>query len=583
MNNNQKIGKFISVHKRVLREIFSQDAKGSLILFLLSIIAIFPDFIYLKIIEYVTNVVANISNIEDMLALYGGKILCLVLIFLFVHVMKALYNIKYQKYSMKIAARIEKNLVDHVSDIDYDYFENTEFYEKINLTKKAYTEYGKALQAITQCLQICVMLTVYTYMLRYINIFFIGIIMAIIIVSSIVAAQVTDRQLEYWRKHVSPEERRRSYFQKIYSNRIQHANNQTNRSLSFFVNKYERYMKRERKGYIYLNLFSFSTDFIASALFLIVFLITILMVGQMVISEQKDIGYFTMVITMLINLYATVKTYILFLMNSNWYVKVIDEYYSIMDTPVRDKEKKLRNDKNGELFIRDLWYQYPQVSAPVICGVNIHFRMGEKVMLVGYNGSGKTTLMSLVAGLLQNYDGEIQRDHMKIKMLNQEFGQYPMTIRQNIALGCENLSDEKLDRIIRQVGLEEVIKSLPDGVDSMLGKLENGIELSQGQWQRIAIGRLIADETANVWVLDEPTAHLDPLSEIDLYKMILNVSGKRLVLFVSHRLGFARYADRIMVMNSGKIVEEGTHDELIKQEKGLYARIYEAQKYWYHL
>ena len=96
-----------------------------------------------------------------------------------------------------------------------------------------------------------------------------------------------------------------------------------------------------------------------------------------------------------------------------------------------------------------------------------------------------------------------------------------MTIRQNIALGCENLSDEKLDRIIRQVGLEEVIKSLPDGVDSMLGKLENGIELSQGQWQRIAIGRLIADETANVWVLDEPTAHLDPLSEIDLYKICL--------------------------------------------------------------
>ena len=92
MNNNQKIGKFISVHKRVLREIFSQDAKGSLILFLLSIIAIFPDFIYLKIIEYVTNVVANISNIEDMLALYGGKILCLVLIFLFVHVMKALVS-----------------------------------------------------------------------------------------------------------------------------------------------------------------------------------------------------------------------------------------------------------------------------------------------------------------------------------------------------------------------------------------------------------------------------------------------------------------------------------------------------------
>ena len=109
MSKNQKIEKFISIHKRVLRDIFSQDAKGSTILLLLSIVAIFPNFIYLRLIECITNMVANISNVEDKLALYGREIIGLALLFLFVHVIKSLYNIKYQKYSMKVAERIEKN------------------------------------------------------------------------------------------------------------------------------------------------------------------------------------------------------------------------------------------------------------------------------------------------------------------------------------------------------------------------------------------------------------------------------------------------------------------------------------------
>ena len=106
------------------------------------------------------------------------------------------------------------------------------------------------------------------------------------------------------------------------------------------------------------------------------------------------------------------------------------------------------------------------------------------------------------------------------------------------------------------------------------------MELSKGQWQRLAIARLLANEEAEIWILDEPTAFLDPLAELELYKLIFSLAGNRLVFFISHRLGFAKNADRILVMKDGKICEEGTHYDLM-QCRGEYAKLYGMQEQWY--
>lgn len=144
----------------------------------------------------------------------------------------------------------------------------------------------------------------------------------------------------------------------------------------------------------------------------------------------------------------------------------------------------------------------------------------------------------------------------------------------------EEHSDEKMREALEEVGMERTVDSLADKSDTHIGQLEEGgIELSKGQEQKIAIARLLVND-APIWILDEPTAYLDPLSEIDIYQLIHQVAGERTVFFVSHRLGFAPMADRILVFEDGKIVEDGSHEELLEYQ-GIYADMYLAQKSWY--
>ena len=165
----------------------------------------------------------------------------------------------------------------------------------------------------------------------------------------------------------------------------------------------------------------------------------------------------------------------------------------------------------------------------------------------------------------------------------QDFNQYQMSIKENIEIGCggKELPDEKIYEILKKVELFDFVMEKTDGIHTKLGQLEDGIELSKGQWQRLAIARMLADEKANVWILDEPTAYLDPISEIDIYNLILNLSGDKLVFFISHRLGFAKNADIIVVIREGTIVETGKHSELMNIEDGIYARMYKSQSEWY--
>ena len=135
--------------------------------------------------------------------------------------------------------------------------------------------------------------------------------------------------------------------------------------------------------------------------------------------------------------------------------------------------------------------------------------------------------------------------------------------------------------LLKTVGLKEKVEGLERGLDTRLGQLDDQGDFSRGQWQRIAIARLLAKKEAGIWILDEPTAYLDPLSEIEVYRMIYRLAGERIVIFISHRLGFAAQTDRILVFDQGEIVEQGKHEELMEKEGGLYREMYSLQREWY--
>ena len=573
MNKKIDITKYVKVHYLVLKDLIKNYKKQSIILLFISVLSMFSNVVGLMMIQYISNIIA--SNYEEHLSSLASVFLTLTTIFIFLFIIQILqnvFNIVNQKYSDKISANIEKKLVYQLSEIPYELYESQIFHEKINLSKQAFSQYGNAIFAISQFLQIVITLISYSILLAKINWIYIIISILSIIISSLISARTTDKQLDFWRKNVSPKQRTKEYFQSIYSDKINHAVNQANRNVSFFIKKHSESIKIEKKQYLKLNTISFVSELFSSVLFLITFLITILICGNLVTQGVVEIGFFNMTIALLINLYNTIKTFSMFVLDSNWYVRVIDCYNEVMNIEKSSKLKPSLSD--NALSINNIRYKYAQSKNFAIAGISEKFKFGEKIAIVGYNGSGKTTLVSILLNLFPGYEGNIDiNKNVIVTSINQDFGKYQISIRENIELGNGGipLADKEIFDIVNKVGLNDFIKSLPYGIDTIIGEIENGIDLSKGQWQRLAIGRLLANKQANVWILDEPTAYLDPLLEIDIYKLIFNLSEDRLVFFISHRLGFARFAD----------VENGTHNELIGYDNSIYKEMFNAQKEFY--
>jgi ABC-type multidrug transport system fused ATPase/permease subunit len=240
-----------------------------------------------------------------------------------------------------------------------------------------------------------------------------------------------------------------------------------------------------------------------------------------------------------------------------------------------------------------LTFTYPGAARPVICGVDLRIGPGERVALVGENGAGKTTLVKLLIGLYQPDAGVVRLDgealtaarareaRRRIAAVFQDHAAFQLTVRENVGLGdLTRLHDDvALVAALERAGLAAVDSTLPRRLDAYLGRQFGETELSGGQWQRVALARAFVRD-ADLLVLDEPTAALDPLAELALFERFAELAGDRTALMVSHRLGMARLADRILVLRGGRLVEAGPHAALVAQG-GEYAALFAAQAQWY--
>ena len=241
------------------------------------------------------------------------------------------------------------------------------------------------------------------------------------------------------------------------------------------------------------------------------------------------------------------------------------------------------------LTVQGLGYTYPGAPAPSVVDVDLELRAGELVAVVGENGSGKTTLSKLVAGLYPPTTGSLQWDGVDVarfrreelrrrtSVIFQDFERYRFSAFDNIHVGDLQASDASaavLDAA-RRSGADQVLSRLARGYDTVLSREFDGTEVSGGEWQRVAIARGIVRPAA-LTILDEPTAALDPRAERDLYEALRGSLSGRTVLMVSHRLAAVRSADRIVVMHRGRVVEQGTHDELVHRG-GRYAEMWALQ------
>ena len=255
------------------------------------------------------------------------------------------------------------------------------------------------------------------------------------------------------------------------------------------------------------------------------------------------------------------------------------------------KDSDVTKDKIG-IEIKHLSFCYPGSNKSTVEDINLTINPGEMLVLVGENGAGKTTLGKLLGRLYDPTSGTIDWNgkdlrsyclayvRSRIAVVMQDYARFPSTVRENVGFGdLLSLSDDTaINEAISEAGISAKVNSLAAGLETPLGKqLEDGIDLSGGQWQRIAIARaLMRLSTAEVLIFDEPTAALDPKTEHEIYSIFRQIAAGKTTIVISHRLGLAKIADRIAVMENGKIAEIGTHDELIASN-GIYCSMFTRQ------
>ncbi len=238
-------------------------------------------------------------------------------------------------------------------------------------------------------------------------------------------------------------------------------------------------------------------------------------------------------------------------------------------------------------------FRYPEAERVAVNDMSFVIRPGEHIALVGANGAGKTTLVKLLSRLYDPTYGRISLDGVDIReyavsdirqevsVIFQDFAKYFMTAQENIGLGMRTSPD--LDSVVaaaQQAGVDDVIRRLPQGYDSMLGKwFEGGQELSIGEWQKVALARAFLRDS-QILILDEPTSAMDAKAEAELFERFHELTRGRMAILISHRLSTVKMVDRIYVIDQGRIVECGTHEELVLQ-KGTYADLFETQAQYY--
>lgn len=389
-------------------------------------------------------------------------------------------------------------------------------------------------------------------------------------------------------------------------------------SLSDYANRQEAVIEKKR----YANMKSGSLTMVLLSVIIMLLLLPALSSGKL--SNGLYVGLVTSILNLVQGMSWNLSGIMQGAADLNAYLHDVNVFLGMEEKADADAEAlKIPGFSVETIEFRNVSFRYPGREEYVLKDCSFVLQGNKCYAVVGKNGAGKSTLTKLLTGLYEDYQGQIlvngkdlrEYRYAELKwmfsVVFQDFARYAMSFRDNIlvgsgnpessiqtleseptqtlqsarvfeqAPGCKNGNERLLEQIIGKLELESCVRDLPRGLDSELGKLEkDGVDLSGGQWQKLAIARLLYSE-APINILDEPTAALDPKGEAKVYEMFWKVNEEKFTILITHRLGAARMADEILVLDQGRIIEQGTHKALAGLEGGLYKEMFESQRCWY--
>ena len=326
-------------------------------------------------------------------------------------------------------------------------------------------------------------------------------------------------------------------------------------------------------------------------------IITYVVLSLMAIDNKISIGEFTMLATAVTTMVLALNNVLKQVLDLNKFVKYAEKYIDFIEDNKyeQDGDALLDNVELPEIEFKNVSFKYPNQTEYALKNINVKIKGNEHWSVVGLNGAGKSTFIKLLCRLYECTEGEILLNGTNI--LNYEYNSYikiisaifqdfellNFSIKENIIIGDpDTVPDEEIKPLIEMVGLTEKVDSLEMGLSTPVFRYYDmrGFEPSGGEQQKIAMARALY-KNAPILLLDEPTAALDPIAEREVYERYNDMTSDKMAIFISHRLASCRFCGNILVFDSGEIVEQGTHDQLINIPDGLYSKMYKTQEKYY--
>jgi len=330
-----------------------------------------------------------------------------------------------------------------------------------------------------------------------------------------------------------------------------------------------------------------AADFLRSAVYIGILLLTAWEIYQ---NPAIGLGVFTLVFALSGQLQSITGEFFVSTMVLAQNIPYMQEFFYLDEGIEREIKEKNTSAHSGDISFENVNFSYPNTDVDVLKNISIHIKDGEKVAVVGENGSGKSTFISLLSGMFEPKSGAINvagttpaAAREAISVVFQDFARYETSLRENITVSdkSRNASNDEIMEILRKINVNDVVDEQQSGLDELIGSFsEKANNLSGGQWQKISIARAAYRQNAKIMILDEPTSALDPVAEAQLYRNFTDLTGDKTTILISHRLGITAIVDRILVFKDGRIIEDGSHKQLMAQD-GHYAEMYKAQAGWY--
>lgn len=494
----------------------------------------------------------------------------------------------------RVQLEAERRLLEQASKVDLGHFDNSDWHDRLARAKRDVSwRPGDLTWSVLGLSGNIVTIVLMAGLLASLHWVLVALALLAAVLSLVLERRVTARLYEFFYKE-TPEEREREYLGDLL---VQPRTTKEIRAYVLADYLLGRHRDRSEELYRQRELMyrsgtrvSLLTGFVTGTALALAYLF----VAIEGVSGSIDPGGVVLVIGAFTSVSGTLGNISSTFVAVDQHTTFLEDYFSFLAVgrliPVPEQPREVPKSFEAGIEFDELTFTYPGGTGPAVENLSLHIRGGELIALVGENGAGKSTLIKLllrfydpshgairVGGAdLRELDPEAWRS--RIGVLFQDYASYEFSVRENVQMGRPGViaDDRKVLAALEDARSDWLLKKMPKGLDAKVGRLfEGGHDLSGGEWQRLALARIMYRD-ADIWILDEPTASLDPEVEAAIFAELKATLRGRIGIVISHRFSTVRIADRIAVIEDGKVSELGTHDELVKA-RGRYAHLFDLQ------